>query len=54
MLLRSLRAPGERGFALLVGRWRVLQHITACPQKIGQFTKAALVLTHFEHRYLSC
>jgi hypothetical protein len=50
--LRALRAPGERGFALLTQRWRALQHITACPQKAGDLTKAALVLTHFEHRYL--
>jgi hypothetical protein len=54
MLLRSLRGIGERGFALLVGRWRVLQHVTASPQKISQIAKAALVLTQFEHRYLSC
>lgn len=54
MLLRSLRGIGERGFALLVGRWRALQHVTACPQKIGPIAKAALVLTQFEHRYLSC
>jgi DDE superfamily endonuclease/Helix-turn-helix of DDE superfamily endonuclease len=54
MLLRSLRGLGERGFALLVGRWRVLQHITACPHKIGDIAKAALVLTQFEHRYISC
>jgi hypothetical protein len=54
MLVRSMRAPGERGFALLVGRWRVLQHITACPQKIGAITKAALVLAQFEHKYLPC
>lgn len=53
-LLRSLRCIGERGFALLTGRWRVLQHITACPRKIGDIANAALVLTHFEHRYLSC
>ena len=26
-LLRSLRGLGERGFALLTGRWRALQHI---------------------------
>lgn len=51
-LLRSLRCLGERGFALLVGRWRVLQHVTACPKKIGDIAKAALVLTQFEHRYL--
>jgi DDE superfamily endonuclease/Helix-turn-helix of DDE superfamily endonuclease len=53
-LLRSLRCIGERGFALLTQRWRVLQHITACPQRIGDIAKAALVLTHFEHRYLPC
>jgi hypothetical protein len=51
-LLRAMRALGERGFALLVGRWRLLQHITASPSRIGQFAKAALVLTHFEHGYL--
>lgn len=48
-LLRSLRRLGERGFALLTTRWRVLRHVTACPQKIGDIAKAALVLTHFEH-----
>lgn len=53
-LLRSLRCIGERGFALLSQRWRVLQHVTACPTKIGKIAKAALVLTHFEHRYLLC
>jgi hypothetical protein len=30
-LLRSLRCLGERGFALLTGRWRTLQYITASP-----------------------
>ena len=49
---RSLRCLGERGFALLTGRWRTLQHITASPSKIGDITRAALVLTHFEHGYL--
>jgi hypothetical protein len=53
MLLRSLRGIGERGFALLVGRWRVLQHVTACTHKIGNIAKAALVLTQFEHGYIS-
>jgi hypothetical protein len=51
-LLRALRSLGERGFALLKTRWRALQHITASPSKIGHITKAALVLTHFEHGYL--
>ena len=43
---RSLRCLGERGFALLTGRWCTLQHITASPSKIGDITCAALVLTH--------
>jgi hypothetical protein len=34
-LQRSLRCLGERGFALLTGRWRTLQHITASPGKIS-------------------
>jgi DDE superfamily endonuclease len=51
-LLRGLRCLGERGFALLTGRWRTLRHITASPSRIGDITKAALALTHFEHRML--
>jgi hypothetical protein len=51
-LLRSLRCLGERGFALLTGRWRTLQHITASPSRIGDIARAALVLTHFEHDYI--
>jgi hypothetical protein len=50
-LQRSLRCLGERGFALLTGRWRTLHHITASPGKIGDIARAALVLTHFEHGY---
>jgi DDE superfamily endonuclease len=50
---RSLRCRGERGFALLTGRWRTLHHITASPGKIGAIARAALVLTHFEHGYLT-
>jgi DDE superfamily endonuclease len=49
---RSLRCLGERGFALLTGRWRTLRHITASPSKIGDIARAALVLTHFEHGYI--
>jgi hypothetical protein len=52
MLLRSVRCRGERGFALLKGRWRTLKRVTASPSKIGAITRAALVLTHFEHGYL--
>ena len=52
-LQRSLRCLGERGFALLNQRWRTLQHITASPSKIGDIAHAALVLTHFEHGYIT-
>jgi DDE superfamily endonuclease len=51
-LQRSLRCLGERGFALLTQRWRILQHITASPSKIGDITRAALVLTHFVHGHI--
>ncbi len=54
MLLRSLRCIGERGFAVLCGRWRALQHVTVSPGKIGEIANAALVLTHFGHGYLTC
>jgi hypothetical protein len=50
---RLLRCLGERGFALLTGRWRTLRHITASPSKIGDIARAALVLTHFEHGYIT-
>lgn len=52
-LLRGLRALGERGFALLKTRWKALQYVTACPHKITEIGKAALVLTQFEHKYIS-
>lgn len=52
-LLRGLRCLGERGFALLTGRWRALRHVTTSPRKIGDIVKAALVLTHFEHGRLT-
>lgn len=52
-LQRSLRCLGESGFALLTGRWRTLQRITASPSKIGDIARAALVLTHFEHGYIT-
>ncbi|WP_026448813.1 transposase family protein [Actinopolyspora mortivallis] len=49
-LLRGLRSLGERGFALLTGRWRTLSRITASPRKISSIMQAALVLTHLEHQ----
>jgi hypothetical protein len=44
---------GERGFGLLTQRWRTLQHVTMSSGKIGQITRAALVLTLFEHKMLT-
>jgi len=52
-LLRSLRSQGERGFALLSQRWTTLQHITASPRRTTEIVRAALVLTQFEHKYIS-
>ncbi|MBP2340490.1 hypothetical protein JOF41_006668 [Saccharothrix coeruleofusca] len=52
-LLRGLRCLGERGFALLAGRWRALRHFTTSPRKIGDIVKAALTLTHFEYGRLT-
>jgi hypothetical protein len=51
-LLRSVRCRGERGFALLTGRWQALRRLTASPRRIGDYTKAALVLTHIEQLQL--
>ena len=52
-LLRSLRYQGERGFALMSQRWRVLQRVTVSPTTIGDIAKSALVLTQFEHKMIS-
>jgi hypothetical protein len=52
-LLRGMRALGERGFALLGGRWKTLQRITISPERVGDLVKAALVLTQFEHRMIA-
>jgi hypothetical protein len=48
-LLRSTRCLGERGFALLTGRWRALQRVTISPRRIGELARAALVLTQIEN-----
>jgi hypothetical protein len=48
-----LRCRGERGFALLTQRWAALQHITADPDRTTEITRAALVLTQFELKYIS-
>jgi DDE superfamily endonuclease len=46
-LITGLRAPAERGNALL-GRWRALNRVTLCPQRIGAIAAAALVLTSLD------
>jgi hypothetical protein len=51
-LLRSTRCLGERGFALLTGRWRALQRVTVSPRRIGELAQAALVLTRIENLQL--
>lgn len=43
-LITSLRAPAERGNALLKTTWKALQRVTVCPQNIGTIVQAALVL----------
>jgi hypothetical protein len=48
LLHRATRALGERGFALLTGRWRALQRITASPSRIGTIVAAGRMLTQFE------
>jgi hypothetical protein len=53
MLLSSARCLGERGFALLSQRWKILQNVTASPSAIGPIARAALVLTLFEHKRLA-
>jgi hypothetical protein len=52
-LLRALRCLGERGFALLVTRWKTLQYVTISPRRITDLARAALVLTQFEHRMIT-
>jgi hypothetical protein len=49
-LLTRLRCPGERAASMLLTRWKALRRITLCPRRIGDITKAALVLTQFEHQ----
>jgi hypothetical protein len=46
-LITALRAPTERAIALL-GRWRALDRVTLCPQRIGVIAAAALVLTSLD------
>src|SRR4051794_33837849 len=42
-LITALRAPAERANARL-GRWRALDRVTICPQRISAIAAAVLVL----------
>jgi len=44
---------GERGSALLVGRWKILRHVKISPSRITDLARASLVLTHSEHGLVS-
>src|SRR3954463_12645581 len=46
-LITALRAPAERDNALLF-RWRALERVAVCPQRIGAIAAAALVLTSLD------
>lgn len=48
MLISALRAPAERGNALLKQTWKALQHITISPGRITEVTAAALVPLHLQ------
>lgn len=47
-LINALRAPGERGNAILKTRWTALQRIRLCPWRIGDIAAATLVLSTLE------
>ena len=47
-IIAALRAPAERGNALLKQTWRALRHITLDPARITAITAAALVLLHLQ------
>ncbi len=49
----ALGEQGERGFALMSQRWRVLQHVMVSPATIGDLAKSVLVLVQFEHKTIS-
>ncbi|PPK91908.1 DDE superfamily endonuclease [Kineococcus xinjiangensis] len=49
--INTHRAPVERGIAVLKKRWKALQQVSLCPQRIGDIVAAALVLTIHEKRY---
>ena len=48
LMISSLRAPAERGNALLKRTWKALERVTIDPWRIGAITAAALVLLHLQ------
>jgi hypothetical protein len=49
LLHAAIRAPAERGNALLKTTLKALRRVSLCPWRIGAITAAALVLLHHEH-----
>ncbi len=49
-LINGLRAPAERGNALLKTTFAALRRVTVCPQRIGHIVAAALVLLTMNHK----
>ena len=47
-LIAALRAPAERGNALLKQTWKALRHVTLDPGRITEIAAAALVLLHLQ------
>jgi hypothetical protein len=47
-MISALRAPAERGNALLKRTWKALERVTLDPWRIGALTAAALVLLHLQ------
>lgn len=52
-LLRGLRFQGERGFALMTGRWKALHHVTMSPRAITELARCIVVLIQFEHKMIT-
>jgi hypothetical protein len=50
-LINATRALGERAIAQLKTRWRALHHVTLDPNRIGDITRAALVLHRLENTH---
>ena len=44
LLISALRAPAERGNALLKTTFKALRRVTLCPWRIGTIVAAALVI----------